>query len=123
MENLLGEGGGAALEAHLQATKWDLALNPARFASWERLAAGYHFAADSLLVRTAVHPGWVGYLVVHPSLPIMFAATATAERGPPGWIADVAQAEASESMSHVEWRYSNESQHRWWTLNVFGVML
>ena len=56
-ESLLSEGAGAALEAHLQATKWDLALNPARFASWERLAAGYHFAADSLLVRPAVHPG------------------------------------------------------------------
>ena len=49
--SLLGEGAEGSLEAQLQAVKWDVALCPSRSASWERLVADYHTAADDLLVR------------------------------------------------------------------------
>lgn len=51
MDSMLGEGADEALEARLQAARWDLCYNPGRCASWERLAVDYHAAADDLLVR------------------------------------------------------------------------
>ena len=55
--SLLGEGAEGRLEAQLQAVRWDVALCPGRAASWERLAADYHTAADDLLVRGAAGAG------------------------------------------------------------------
>jgi hypothetical protein len=54
--SLLEAGAEAALEQQLQPVKWDLCFSPARFASWERLAAGYHEAADGLLVSQPGYP-------------------------------------------------------------------
>jgi hypothetical protein len=62
--NLLETGAETELEQQLQTVKWDLCFSPARFASWERLAAGYHEAADGLLVggpyplNTGCPVGW-----------------------------------------------------------------
>lgn len=53
MGSALEEGAEAALDARLQAARWDLCYNPGRFASWERLAVDYHLAADDLLVSLA----------------------------------------------------------------------
>lgn len=50
VDSLLAEGADAALELYLQPSKWDLCFNPARFDSWELLAAAYHSTADALLV-------------------------------------------------------------------------
>ena len=48
--SLLGPDAEAALEARLQAARWDLCYAPGRCETWERLAVEYHVAADDLLV-------------------------------------------------------------------------
>lgn len=50
LRSLLGPDAEGGLEAQLRAVKWDVACCPGRSASWERLAVGYHVAADDLLV-------------------------------------------------------------------------
>ena len=50
-EKVLSADAGAELEALLAPAKWDLALNPGRYASWTLLMGAYNQAAGTLVVR------------------------------------------------------------------------